>query len=65
FMYATGVRISELATLRVRDVDLEERLVQVRGKGSKERIVPFGGAASEALAAYLHEARPALVQAAG
>lgn len=65
FMYATGVRISELVTLRVRDVDLEERLVKVRGKGSKERIVPFGGAALEAVIVYLRESRPALAQAAG
>ncbi len=65
FMYATGVRISELVTLRVRDVDLEERLVKVRGKGSKERIIPFGGAALEALTVYLRESRPALAQVAG
>lgn len=64
FMYATGVRISELLTLRVRDVDLEERLVKVRGKGSKERIIPFGGAALEALIVYLRESRPALARAA-
>jgi integrase/recombinase XerD len=64
FMYATGVRISELVTLRARDVDLEERLVKVRGKGSKERIIPFGGAALEALTVYLREARPALARAA-
>jgi integrase/recombinase XerD len=65
FMYATGVRISELVTLQVRDVDLEERLVKVRGKGSKERIIPFGGSALEALLVYLRESRPALAQAAG
>jgi integrase/recombinase XerD len=65
FMYATGVRISELVTLRVRDVDLEECLVKVRGKGSKERIVPFGGAALEALNAYLRESRPPLARMAG
>lgn len=65
FMYATGVRISELVTLRLRDVDFEERLVKVRGKGSKERIIPFGGAALEALIVYLRESRPALGQAAG
>jgi len=64
FMYATGVRISELVTLRARDVDLEERLVKVRGKGSKERIIPFGGAAVEALSVYLREARPTLARAA-
>ncbi|UCC75263.1 MAG: site-specific tyrosine recombinase XerD [Gemmatimonadota bacterium] len=63
FMYATGVRISELVTLKARDIDLEERLAKVRGKGSKERIVPFGGAALEALTVYLRESRPALAQA--
>jgi integrase/recombinase XerD len=63
FMYGTGVRISELVTLRIRDLDLSERLAQVKGKGSKERIVPFGAVAVEALNAYLSEARPALVAA--
>jgi len=63
FMYATGVRISELINLNMRDVDLEERLVLVKGKGSKERIVPFGRAAGEALALYLREIRPALSEA--
>jgi integrase/recombinase XerD len=59
-MYATGVRISELVTLRVRDLDLDEGLVKVTGKGSKERIVPFGTMARAALAAYLRDSRPAL-----
>lgn len=59
-MYATGVRISEVVTLRVRDVEMQEGLVRVRGKGSKERIVPFGGAAREAISVYLHDARPRL-----
>lgn len=60
-LYATGVRISELVTLRVRDVDTTEQLVRARGKGSKERIVPFGSAALRALAAYLDVARPSLM----
>ncbi|NIR42977.1 MAG: site-specific tyrosine recombinase XerD [Gemmatimonadetes bacterium] len=60
-MYATGVRISELIGLRIRDLDLDERLVRVVGKGSKERIVPFGSVALDALLAYLSEARPVLV----
>ena len=59
-MYATGVRISEVITLRARDLDLEERLVRVRGKGSKERIVPLGRKAAEALSLYFREARPVL-----
>lgn len=63
-MYATGVRISEVVTLRMRDVEMQEGLVRVRGKGSKERIVPFGRAAREALTLYLQEARPRLAPAA-
>ena len=61
FMYATGVRISELVTLNLRDVDMDERLVLVRGKGDKERIVPFGGPARQALSDYLQQGRPTLV----
>lgn len=64
FMYATGVRISELVELSLRDVDLDSRLVRVSGKGSKQRIVPFGGSAREALCVYLDSARPLLVEAA-
>lgn len=62
-MYATGVRISEIVSLRLRDLDLDERLVRVRGKGAKERIVPFGRAALEALGRYLQDARPVLSRA--
>ena len=61
-MYATGVRISEAIGLRIRDLDLEEALVKVRGKGSKERIVPFGGKAAEALEAYIRTSRPELAR---
>ncbi len=62
-MYSTGVRISELIGLKVRDVDLQERLIRVHGKGSKERIVPVGRAAAEYLDEYLKEARPVLARA--
>ncbi len=62
-MYATGVRISELVRLRTRDLDLDERLLRVYGKGSKERIVPFGSPAGAALARYLAKARPRLAAA--
>lgn len=65
FMYATGVRISELVGVGVRDLDLDDRLVRVVGKGSKERIVPFGGVAREALAAYLRDVRPGLAEKGG
>ncbi len=61
-MYAAGLRISELIALRTRDLDMEERLVRVRGKGSKERIIPFGGKASEAITVYLETARAGLAK---
>jgi integrase/recombinase XerC len=52
-LYATGLRVSEAAGLDVEDVDFSARLVRVTGKGSRERIVPFGEAAADALEAYL------------
>ncbi len=64
-MYATGVRISEVVTLGLRDLDMQEGLIRVSGKGSKERIVPFGRAAREALRVYLDEARQRLVRGTG
>ena len=54
-MYGTGARVAEVASLSVGDVDLRGRLVRLLGKGSKERIVPFGGAASRALADWFDE----------
>lgn len=52
-LYASGLRISELVGIDVDDVELRARLVKVRGKGSKERIVPFGSKAEEAVRAWL------------
>lgn len=57
--YATGIRVSELVGLGLDDVSLEERMIRVRGKGRKERLVPFGRKAAESLEAYLR-VRPAL-----
>lgn len=52
-LYASGLRIAELVGIDIDDLELRARLVKVRGKGSKERIVPFGTKAEAALRAYL------------
>jgi integrase/recombinase XerC len=52
-LYATGLRVSEAASLDLEDVDFASRLLRVVGKGNKERIAPFGEAAEEALSEYL------------
>ena len=65
FAYASGVRVSELATLKLRDVDLQEGVATVFGKGAKERMVPFGRTAQRALDIYMRETRPALERRAG
>ena len=59
-LYAAGVRISELVGLDRRDVDLDDGLLRVLGKGSKERVVPVGREALAALTVYLERGRPAL-----
>jgi integrase/recombinase XerD len=61
-MYASGLRASEAIGLDLGDVDVEERVLRARGKGSKERIVPIGGQALKALTAYLERGRPKLVK---
>lgn len=53
-MYATGVRVGELVTLNLADLDFRNRLIRVTGKRRKQRIVPFGEPAGEALKVYLN-----------
>jgi integrase/recombinase XerD len=61
-LYASGLRISELANARLENFNSEERVVRVTGKGNKSRLVPVGRKACEALAAYLSGERPSLVK---
>ncbi|MFT4086603.1 MAG: site-specific tyrosine recombinase XerD [Gordonia sp. (in: high G+C Gram-positive bacteria)] len=61
-LYSCGARISEVISLDVDDLDTEHRAVVLRGKGGKERIVPVGRPAIEAIEAYLVRGRPALVK---
>jgi len=58
--YACGLRVSELASLRVGDVDHDSAQVRCTGKGSKQRVIPVGEAALTALGRYLDQARPVL-----
>ena len=59
-LYSTGARITELLDLDVDDLDREQRVLLVRGKGGKERIVPLGRPALQAVERYLVRARPSL-----
>jgi integrase/recombinase XerC len=59
-LYATGARVGELVGLDVDDVDLARRTARVMGKGGKERVVPFGIPAGEAVTAWLTTGRPVL-----
>ncbi len=61
-LYAGGLRVSEVTALSTGDLGLDTGRVQVRGKGDKERIVPLGRAALEALESYLREGRPHLAR---
>ena len=54
-LYATGMRISELVNLKITDIDTQRCVVKVLGKGSKERLIPFGEAALDSLNAYLSD----------
>jgi integrase/recombinase XerD len=62
-LYAGGLRVGEICALRVEDLHLDMARAQVRGKGDKERIVPLGRSAVEALERYLALGRPGLVKA--
>jgi integrase/recombinase XerC len=59
-LYATGVRVGELCSLDVDDIDRDRRTIRVLGKGGKERVIPYGVPAAEALKVWLERGRPAL-----
>ncbi len=60
-MYASGLRVSELVALKVTDMSLNDGVLRVLGKGSKERLVPFGAEARRWIERYLEESRPAIL----
>lgn len=60
FLYATGARVSEVCGLNLADLDMEASLVRLFGKGSKERVVPFGSVAHQAMEAWLSSGRSAM-----
>ncbi len=57
-LYATGLRVSELVNLKISDVNLEAGYLRTLGKGSKERLVPIGDTALDAIKDYLSDGRP-------
>jgi integrase/recombinase XerD len=59
--YASGLRVSELVGARLENLNLEEGIIRITGKGNKTRLVPVGSKASEAIRSYLEHERPSLV----
>ena len=64
-LYATGIRVSELIGLDLRDIDFSAHTIRVTGKGNKQRVVPFGVPAATALSQWLDEGRPWVLEHAG
>jgi integrase/recombinase XerD len=61
-LYATGLRVSELIYLKIDDINMENCMLKCLGKGSKERIIPFGSKAYQSLRLYLDKVRQKLVK---
>jgi len=61
-LYATGLRVSELVELHVKDIDLESGVVRIVGKGDKQRVVPLGEVAVEELEDYIQSTRPIFLE---
>ena len=61
-LFATGTRISELINLKLNQIDFDECIIRVLGKGKKDRIIPIGNTALEYLALYINEYRPFILK---
>lgn len=61
-MYGSGLRVSELIALKLQDINLDAYFVRVLGKGSKERIIPFGSSAGQILRNWIEQGRPLLLK---
>lgn len=61
-LYSSGLRVSEMLSLRLSDIQLNERLLSIVGKGNKQRLVPFGNKAKSAIDEYLVSGRPAILK---
>ena len=57
-LYATGMRVSELAALNISDIDFSRKLLKVTGKGNKQRMLPYGEAAAKAIDIWIRKGRP-------
>jgi len=61
-LYASGLRVSELVNARLENLDLDNRVIRITGKGNKMRLVPLGTKARDAISAYLERERPSFVK---
>jgi integrase/recombinase XerC len=61
-IYATGMRVAEAVSLDLESVDLDERMVRILGKGNKQRVVPLGRPAAEAISVWLERGRPQILE---
>lgn len=61
-LYATGIRVAELVSMDIADIDFSTRTIKVTGKGNKQRVVPFGLPAQRALETWLEQGRPVLAR---
>lgn len=61
-LYATGIRVSECVSVELGDIDFHYGIIRVMGKGRKERIIPFGQYAQDALSRYIEQVRPQLMK---